>query len=391
MIATLPFNPRLLATPDDMAPGPELGRWLAAANMHGAWAIALDGLSHQAIRDLKRAETAGARVLVPPSGRPCQVMVCIRWGQDHEALDYIKALSDETRQIADALAATIDADERTRWTLRCGRRELAVGTRTLLMGIVNVTPDSFSDAGQFLDASAAIEHGRRLAGEGADLLDVGGESTRPGAQAIDAEGECQRVLPVIEALAGELEVPISIDTSKAAVARAAVEAGATILNDVTALRGDPDMAAVAADERLPVVLMHMQGSPRTMQKQPHYDDLMAEIVAYLRRSMALAVQAGVPEDQLVVDPGIGFGKTVEQNLQIVAELPQLRSLGQPILLGTSRKSFIGAITGADVTDRLFGTAATVAVGISRGAHIVRVHDVAQMRRVAQMTDALLLR
>ncbi len=278
------------------------------------------------------------------------------------------------------------------------------------MGIVNVTPDSFSDGGQFYDTAKAIEHGRRLAAEGADILDIGGESTRPGAQPVDAEAECARVLPVIEALAKETAVPISIDTSKAAVARRALDAGATILNDVTALRSDPAMAAVAAQAGVPLVLMHMQGTPRSMQHAPHYGDLMSEVVAYLRQSMAIAVDAGVRDDQLVVDPGLGFGKTLDHNLELVRRLGELRSLGRPILLGPSRKSMIGKVLGSHlhfahggyvpnedvtpilpVTERAFGTAALVALGIARGAHILRVHDVAEMSQVARMTDAALAR
>ncbi|MBM4036752.1 MAG: dihydropteroate synthase [Planctomycetes bacterium] len=256
------------------------------------------------------------------------------------------------------------------------------------MGIVNVTPDSFSDGGEFLEADKAIEHGRRLAAEGADILDVGGESTRPGAEPVDAEAECARVLPVIQALAKDLAVPISIDTSKAAVARRSIDAGATIINDVTALRGDPEMAGVAARSGLPLVLMHMQGTPRTMQESPRYDDLMSEIVAYLRASVASAVEAGASEEQLVVDPGLGFGKTLGHNLEILRRLGELRSLGRPILIGPSRKSMIGKVLGAPMSQRAFGTAAAVAYGIARGAHIVRVHDVAAMRQVARMADAL---
>jgi dihydropteroate synthase len=273
--------------------------------------------------------------------------------------------------------------------LRCGSGELLLGPRTLLMGVVNVTPDSFSDGGQFLNPDAAVAHGLRLVEEGADLLDIGGESTRPGAEAVDADAECARVLPVLQRLAAQVRVPLSIDTSKAAVARRALDAGATILNDITALRGDPDMARVAADSAAPLVLMHMQGTPRTMQEHPHYADVMGEIIEHLRQSIALAVEAGVDERQIIVDPGIGFGKTPEHNLEILRRLSELRVLGRPILLGTSRKSFIGALLGGVPPDqRLFGTAATVALGIAAGAAILRVHDIAPMRQVARVADAL---
>jgi dihydropteroate synthase len=256
------------------------------------------------------------------------------------------------------------------------------------MGIVNVTPDSFSDGGEFYETGKAIEHGRRLAAEGADILDIGGESTRPGAQPVDAETECARILPVIAALAKEVSIPISVDTSKAAVARRALDAGAAMLNDVTALRGDPAMAPLAAESRAPLVLMHMQGTPRSMQENPHYGDLMGEITAYLRASMALAADAGVSEEQLVVDPGLGFGKTVAHNLELLRRVGELRSLGRPILLGPSRKSMIGKVCGAPMAQRAWGTAAAVALAVARGAHIVRVHDVAEMRQAALMADAI---
>jgi len=389
VIATLEHNPRVLASPDDAPLPGDIGERLAVAELRQGWCIALDAVEPIAVAELQRTEQHGARILVQSGGPPFDLHVCLPRGEAVAALDGLLDLSVQAQAMHAALVGAVTAYERDAWTLRCGERRLAVGGRTLVMGIVNVTPDSFSDGGEFYDPATAIAHGRRLADEGADILDIGGESTRPGAGAVGVEEECERVLPVIEALADGVDVPISIDTSKAEVARRAVGAGAAMINDVTALRGDPDLARVAADARVPVVLMHMKGTPRTMQKDPRYDDLMGEIVAALRGSMALAVRAGVPEDQLVVDPGIGFGKTVKHNLAILRWLPQLRSLGCPILLGTSRKSFIGAITGAEVTDRVLGTAATVACGIARGARIVRVHDVAQMRQVAQMTDAIL--
>ncbi|MFW6162416.1 MAG: dihydropteroate synthase [Planctomycetota bacterium] len=392
MTASLPFNPRVLASPEDPLAAPEATQLPVDAAPPGAWCIALDGVGERAGRELRQAvaqldgSTSGWTT-TPRS----QIRLCLAAQDVPTALRSLDLRGPEAASVYNAVRGVIDAWRRSRWTLRCGGRELPVGASTLLMGIVNVTPDSFSDGGQFHDASKAIDRGRRLADEGADLLDIGGESTRPGAQAVDPETECRRVLPVIEALAHRIDVPISVDTSKALVARRAIDAGATLINDVTALRGDPAMAAIAAETGLPLILMHMRGTPRTMQADPHYDDLMGEIIAYLRESMAMAVQAGVAEDQLIVDPGIGFGKTVEHNLEIQRRLPQLRSLGRPILLGTSRKSFIGRLTGADVADRLFGTAATAAFGILRGAHLLRVHDVAPLRQVAQVTDALLAR
>ena len=390
MTATLPYNPRVLAAPDLLDVPGDVAQLLADSRWHGAWCVAMDGLERRAASELQRAASPQGGSVWGWTGKDVSdVRLCVRADRVGKMLDRLEGRGEEAAGVQRAVRATLEAWERRRWTLRCGGRELEVGRRTLVMGIVNVTPDSFSDGGRFVAPLAAIEHGRQLVEGGADILDIGGESTRPGAAEVDAEAECRRVLPVIEVLAAEVGAPISIDTSKAAVARRALDAGATMLNDVTALRGDPDMARVAADGGVPVVLMHMKGSPRTMQKAPHYDDLMAEIIGHLRGSMAIAAEAGVAEEQIVVDPGIGFGKTVEHNLDALRQLRQLRSLGCPILLGTSRKSFIGAITGAPVAERAFGTAATVALGIQRGAHIVRVHDVAAMRQVVQMADAML--
>jgi dihydropteroate synthase len=246
------------------------------------------------------------------------------------------------------------------------------------MGVVNVTPDSFSDGGEFLDSRRAIEHAVELVREGADVLDIGGESTRPGAAAVGADEERRRVVPVLEGLVG-VGVPISIDTSKAAVAEAALDAGATWVNDVTALRGDPDLAALCAERRCEVVLMHMLGDPRTMQDDPRYDDVVDDVKAFLAGRVEAAVAAGVDEQRIWVDPGIGFGKTVEHNLELLRRLGELRELGRPVLLGASRKSFIGKITGRDPQDRVGGTIATTVAGATQGAAAVRVHDVAATR------------
>src|SRR5262245_25609258 len=226
-----------------------------------------------------------------------------------------------------------------------------------LMGVVNVTPDSFSDGGRFLDDEEAVAHGRCLIDDGADLLDVGGESTRPGAAEVTAEEELDRVLPVVEGLR-KGGVPISIDTSKAAVAAAALGAGASIVNDVTALRGDPDLAAACAERDCGVILMHMLGTPRTMQEDPRYDDVVDDIKSFLSERVEAAVDAGIAEERIWVDPGIGFGKTVDHNLELLRRIGELRELGQPIVVGTSRKSFIGKITGREVGERLGGTIAT---------------------------------
>lgn len=256
------------------------------------------------------------------------------------------------------------------------------------MGILNVTPDSFSDGGLFLNVETAVRHAERMVTEGADIVDIGGESSRPGAEPVSAEFEMDRVLPVIEKLAKTIEVPISIDTYKSSVARQALNMGACMVNDITALQGDPDMASVVAEAGVPVVLMHMRGTPGDMQLDPHYDSLISEISSFLETRIQVAVDAGISPDQIVVDPGIGFGKTVAHNLEIIRQLGQLKSLGKPILIGTSKKSFIGKVLDLPADDRLEGTAATVAVAIANGADVVRVHAVKEMARVVRMTDAI---
>jgi dihydropteroate synthase len=255
------------------------------------------------------------------------------------------------------------------------------------MGIVNVTPDSFSDGGQFLDTRAAVDHCLRLADDGADLLDVGGESSRPGAPEVPADEEKRRILPVIEAVAARSGVHVSVDTRKAQVARAALEAGAAMINDITA-GADPAMLALAAERGVPIVLMHMQGSPRTMQDDPRYDDVVGEIARFLGARLEAAVAAGVPAERVILDPGLGFGKRVEHNFELIARLPELGALGRPLLVGPSRKSFIGATLGLAAGERLLGTAAAVAACVLGGAHLVRVHDVAAMRQVCDLLDAV---
>ncbi|MHB1458917.1 MAG: dihydropteroate synthase [Armatimonadota bacterium] len=264
----------------------------------------------------------------------------------------------------------------------------AMHKRTLVMGILNLTPDSFSDGGLYTDANAAIEHAIQMADEGADIIDVGGESTRPGASPVSDDEEISRVLPIIEKLAPRLSIPISIDTCKAEVARQACNNGAEIINDITGFASE-EMRALATEKQCPVVVMHIKGEPRTMQQNPEYDDVVSEVMAYLRDRVESLVEAGLPEEFIIIDPGIGFGKTSDHNIEIIRKLGDFKSLGRPILLGTSRKAFIGKATGVtDASDRLEGTAATVALGINNGANIVRVHDVKQMSRICMMTDAV---
>jgi dihydropteroate synthase len=259
---------------------------------------------------------------------------------------------------------------------------------TKLMGVVNVTPDSFSDGGRYLDPEAAIAHGRELAEVGATILDVGGESTRPGADPVDAEEELRRVVPVIRGL-GDAGCDISVDTSKAGVAAAALEAGARIVNDVTALRGDPEMAALCAERGATVVLMHMLGEPRTMQDDPRYDDVVAEVKAFLAERLAVAVAAGIAEEDVWLDPGIGFGKTAAHNMELLRRLGELRELGRPLVVGASRKSFIGRVDGSGPGERLGGTIASSVLAAAEGAEVLRVHDVAEVGQALAVTAAIL--
>lgn len=266
--------------------------------------------------------------------------------------------------------------------------DLSLGPRTLLMGILNITPDSFSDGGLFLKTDEAVRRAEALAEEGADLVDIGGESSRPGADPVPAEEEIRRVVPVIEHLAKRLTIPISIDTVKAEVARRALAAGARIVNDISALHFDPEMTPLVAREGVPVVLMHMQGTPKTMQVHPVYTDVIHEIRDFFESRIQWAERSGIPRDRIVLDPGIGFGKTTEHNLEILSRLGEFGTFGQPLLIGPSRKSFIGQVLGMSVEERIEGTAAAVAVGVLNGASIIRVHDVKAMGRVVRMVEAM---
>jgi dihydropteroate synthase len=272
---------------------------------------------------------------------------------------------------------------------RVGDRELDCSARTLVMGILNVTPDSFSDGGRFPDHEAAVGHALSMASDGADLIDVGGESTRPGSDPVPAAEEIDRVVPAVKRLTAELpSIPISIDTRKADVAEAALDAGATIVNDVSA-GADPRMFEVARAAEAGVVLMHMRGEPKTMQQAPHYDDVVAEVRAYLAERVRAAEDAGIGRERLCVDPGLGFGKTERHSLRLMKEVDALLEIGRPVLVGPSRKSFIGHVLGgAEVTDRVEGTLGAVAYMVARGAHIVRVHDVREVARAVRVVDAI---
>lgn len=277
--------------------------------------------------------------------------------------------------------------------LKLRSRTLVLGERTLIMGVLNVTPDSFSDGGKFFSLKSAIDGALAMERAGADILDIGAESTRPGSAGISTAEELQRLLPALDVLRKRLRIPISVDTQKAGVAEIAVGAGAAILNDISGLKNDPRVAEVAAKFGVPLILMHMRGTPRTMQKQPFAKNAVKDVIAGLRHSIAVARRAGVRDSRIILDPGIGFGKSFQQNYELLARLPELAKLGYPLLVGTSRKGFLGATLAshgksAPPEARIWGTAATVTASILGGAHIVRVHDVAEMAQVAKVADAL---
>jgi dihydropteroate synthase len=279
------------------------------------------------------------------------------------------------------------------YRLRLASRTLVLGERTLVMGVLNVTPDSFSDGGKFFRVADAVDAALAMERAGADILDIGAESTRPGSDGISGEEELERLLPVLQGLRGQLKIPISIDTQKSRVAEIAIGAGAEMLNDISGLKSDPKLAEVASQHGVPLILMHMRGKPRTMQRKPWAKDVVKDVSRGLRESAAIARKAGVRTEQIILDPGIGFGKSFAQNYELLARLPELARLGYPLLVGTSRKGFLGATLARGgeplpADQRIWGTAATVAASILMGAHIVRVHDVEEMAQVARVTDCL---
>jgi dihydropteroate synthase len=366
---------------------------------HGAITLALKGLtSGQAntLLQVIRSSDSGTSMSCAPlfflsheeslpdlilTGTPDQLKRFLRAFGAHD---------DISGKLARKIDSLLDNHLRSDYKITCRGRILELGSRTHVMGILNVTPDSFSDGGLYVRAERAFAHAREMAAAGADIIDIGGESTRPGAEPLSEEEELSRIIPIIERVATELTVPVSIDTYKSSVARRALEAGASIVNDISGLRFSPDMAKIAADHGAAVIIMHIKGTPRDMQQNPVYDDVVAEVMSYLAEGIAIAIKAGVDLEKILIDPGIGFGKTLENNLTLLSRLDELRSLGRPIVLGTSRKKFIGTIIDRSVPEqRDDGTAATVALGIERGASIVRVHDVARMVRVVRMTDAVL--
>lgn len=285
--------------------------------------------------------------------------------------------------------AALIQPRRREFVVPCGRYRLRLGRRTLIMGILNLTPDSFSDGGRYNALDMALARAEEMLKEGADVLDLGGESTRPGARRVTVKEELMRILPLLKKLVRRANVPISIDTYKSAVARQCLEEGASLINDVTALRGDPQMADVIRDFSAPVILMHMKGTPLTMQKNPRYSNLFLDIKTSLKESIRLALKSGISRSRILIDPGIGFGKTVRHNLSLIKGLEFFARLGFPVVIGISRKSFIGKVLGLPVEERIWGTASSAAIAAWNGAHIVRVHDVKEMKQVTEMADAIL--
>ncbi len=272
--------------------------------------------------------------------------------------------------------------------IQCRNKTLDLSHRTHIMGILNVTPDSFSDGGKYLELEQAIERGIQMAEDGADMIDIGAESTRPGAEPVSVEQELRRIIPVMEGLLKQVDVPISVDSYKSSVAETALKAGAHLINDISGLRFDPKMSEVVARYQVPVVIMHIKGQPKNMQQNPYYDDLMGEIYGYLATGIQLAEAAGIKRQNIIIDPGIGFGKRLMDNYEILRRLNELKGLACPILIGPSRKSFIGRVLDLPLDQRLEGTIAAVAIGIQNGAHIVRVHDVKQIAKACRIIDLL---
>ena len=368
---------------------------------HGALTITLKDLDAgqaAALSQILQTSTIGAALHPAPisfqqersaHSVPHEIMVT---GTPNQMRHFSRLLAEDQRippGLADTFHSLLDNYLRSDYKINCRGKVLDLGSRTHIMGILNVTPDSFSDGGYYADTASALMHARAMAAAGADIIDIGGESTRPGATPVAEAEELRRIIPLIERLSAELAVPISVDTYKSSVAKKALEAGAGIVNDISGLRFSPDMADVVAGSGAAVVIMHIKGTPRDMQQNPVYDDVIGEVMAFFEEGIEIAVKAGVDREKILIDPGIGFGKTLEHNLAILDRLDEFKSLGRPIVLGTSRKKFIGTVLDVPLPEqRVDGTAATVALGIERGARVMRVHDVARMAQVAKMTDAI---
>ena len=370
---------------------------------HGTLTISLSGLtSGQAIilRNIIRTSDEGAgfgpalssfskQHAGPTDSPPPEMVLSGTLGQLKHIARLMAAHNGLSGPLSRKIDSSLDNYVRSDYKIDCRGKIIDLGGRTHIMGILNVTPDSFSDGGLYADAERALAHAREMAAAGADIIDIGGESTRPGAEPVPEEEELRRIIPLIKRLSAELPVPLAVDTYKSSVAGKALEAGAAIVNDISGLRFSPDMAKVATDHGAAVVVMHIKGTPRDMQQNPVYTDVVGEIMDYLEEGVGIAVRAGVDPEKIMIDPGIGFGKNLTHNLTVLSRLDEFKGLGRHILLGTSRKKFSGTVLDIPAAEqRVDGTAATVALGIAKGARIVRVHDVARMKQVARMTDAI---
>jgi len=359
--------------------------------------VSVDNIQARAANILKQimlskgGECATPRDVISKNTETVQVVLMGTVSQFQRAIKNLAmqpfGLRDLGKELEELLSRGLSVADGPR-EMAAGSHTLCFGERTLIMGVLNVTPDSFSDGGDYNTVEDARDRAWEMIKAGADIIDIGGESTRPGAAPVGLEEEAGRTIPVIEALAGEITVPISIDTYRSDIARRALDAGASILNDISGLRFDPPMIGLLAEREVPVIIMHMQGAPRDMQEEPFYDDVVGDIIGFLRRQAEVALEGGVEAEKIMIDPGIGFGKTLEHNLEIMRRLDEFSSLGYPLVLGTSRKRFIGAVLDRPVGERLLGTAATVAFAISRGVDVVRIHDVEEMSEVVGMADAM---
>ncbi len=381
------YDPLPLQFPDD-SPG-----FHEVAASHGAYAVRLQGLGEDLTAGFLQAlgrigGTAHTRpVGESEAGAAVDMIVFATLPQAEALRAQLLAASADLSRLAEELVSTLHAYHRNGFEVPCGAHTLVCGLRPLIMGIVNCTDDSFY-AGSRVEGEEAVAVAQKMAAAGASIIDVGGESTRPGGEPVAVEVELRRVVPVVEALSGAVDVPISIDTSKAAVAEAALQAGATMVNDIHGLAADPELGAVVAAAGVPIVLMHMRGAPGTMHEAARYNDVVADIVKELRQALTRAHKAGIDPDLTLIDPGIGFAKRPQQNLTLMRHLATLRSLGRPIVVGPSRKSFVGAVLDLPPEERLEGTAAAVTVAVLAGAHIIRVHDVEAMRRAAVVAAAI---
>ncbi|GAB4264755.1 dihydropteroate synthase [Thermincola ferriacetica] len=390
-VRAININDSEKATKEISAIGPdEFGlKWMKPKAVHRT--LKIEGI-RTAVANIIKQEmlSKGGEVVLPRQAGnntvdTCDILVMGTVRQFADLTAKLKMQPFGMAQLAEEISVVLkNLEGHGRKFLRCREHTLPLGEKTLVMGILNVTPDSFSDGGKFFELDKAIEHAKEMVEQGADIIDIGGESTRPNYDPVGAEEELERVIPVLERLVKEVPVPISVDTYKSQVARRALEVGAHILNDVWGLQADPDLAKVAAEYDVPLILMHNQ-------RGTEYKSMMDDILASLRQSIQLALDAGVKEENIIIDPGIGFGKDTDQNLEVMNRLWEFKTLGYPVLLGTSRKSMIGNTLGLPVTERVEGTAATVAFGIAQGVDIVRIHDVKEMVRVARMTDAMVRR